>query len=88
MLNLTIFNTICNFIIIIALICYFIYKNFYISWNRTFWMKKIYGFNIMKRDSKTSGHGLIFIKLKDPEKMNKWDSEQFHNGNYSKSRTN
>jgi len=85
-MSMTIFNFISNIIIIVCLMAYITKKNFYVSANKTFWMKKVCSFSLMKRNSKNSAYGIfhIHIPFRDYKKMNDWDSEQFRNGNYTK----
>jgi len=87
--KMIIFNCITNIIIIIYLIIYIFKKNFYISANKTFWMKKVCSFSLMKKDSENSAHSAhdifhISIPFRNYIKMSEWDNKQFHNGNYAK----
>lgn len=64
------------------------YFPFYIDVYRTSWMKKIISFTLMRKTSKHSAKGIFGVRIRNYEKWNKWDSEQFHNGNYKKLKCN
>ncbi len=77
--------TIFNFITNIALVIFLVYKYnpFWISVNRTFWMKKVVSFTLWritetdKTGNSISSKGVISFKIRNDKKMREWDSAEF-----------
>lgn len=77
-----------NLILNICIISYLIkpYFPFYVSIDRTMWMRKLYAIHLMYITHKdkycTSSKGIFTIFIRNPDKTLKWDSECFHNGKF------
>lgn len=86
MVALIIFNFVTNLIIV----GYFVYKKnpFHFSVSRTFWCKKPYAINLMmytyRSKSVQSSKGIFTFFIRDPKKLEKWDTMMFHSGEYKK----
>jgi len=82
MLTLVIINSIIN----LAVVVYFIWKYSPISitFERTFWMKRITGIIFWWRTSECSKTSILTLRFRSYNVADDWDQKQFKNGNYSK----
>jgi len=82
---LTIFNTAINVSILVYLA--YRYNPFFLYYRRTTWMKKLVSISIMmvksgNRHSSHSAQSIFTVIIRDPKETDKWDNEQFDNGNF------